>query len=1568
MALDSMIQVQEQPIILQYTKQGIQGATGATGPQGRDGDVWELRLTMTNAPDGTLMMELYQNGELCPDQHFASVMYMTNNGTGYELSNEWSKNFTSTYSFTYQGMRSFFVTVYDDAFKEKVICHNSVNYGKAATIEVGNVQQGGTAQVTNSGTVYNAILDFVLPKGDTATVSIGKTTTLPAGSQATVENVGTANDAILNFGIPNGGGSGARVETNSEGNNIILDAGAIYTPSVSTDGVMSWTNNAGLPNPPSVRISINPKGAWSQTGTYTRFDTVLYNGSTYMALKDVAAGTVPTSAAYWILLVEKGEMGTVEIGTTTTGEPGTDASVVNSGTNTAAVLDFTIPRGNKGDQGPSGTMTVGTVTTLPEGSDATVTNSGTVTNAVLNFGIPRGDTGHFDADFIADYFDTEKNYHINDYVIYGSYLYRFVSEHPAGAWDDDDAVQIALTDDLTHKADSQAIADEFQPFKAYNAYDYVMYNGRLYQFTTAHGSGSWNPSEVTQINYTVFDSTADYAVGDYVVYEDVLYQFTSAHSGSDWDANDATAITSTTFATGTAYAVGDYVTYNDNLYQYTSAHSDGAWNASEASQLTITAFDADNAYSVGDYVTYNDTLYKFTEIHENGGWDADDVTKIEPTAFDTDTDYSVGDYVTYNDGLYRFTSEHSSGVWDSDFVTEIPFTAFEENTAYAEGDCVTYNNNYYIFNTAHTSGAWNNSETTPILTRAFLTGTAYAIDDYVTYNNGYYRFTTAHPNGAWNAEEVKPITVESFATGTAYETNTYVLKDGRFYKFTANHSDGAWDETEVRSANAVEFSEDDYYIVGKIVFYDGAYYCFTVTHTAGEWDASQVNEIEAEDFNEADNYAIGDYVVLGDNLYFFTSAHTGSGWNPNEVEEITMNTFNNQDTYSINDYVSNNDYYYQYVTNHEGSAWNSAQVEQIQADAFSTTTDYAVGEFVVYSGNLYRFLTPHTGSTWNANEVAVLTVNAFSSANDYVIDDYVLYNSKLWVFTAPKQSGAWRSTEASEIEYDAFDVTENYSVGDYVEYEDDVYQFTNDHSNGHWDSTQLVEIEYDEFDDTEDYNAGDYVAYEGDIYIFTSAHVGSEWNDSEVTQISYDEFSTLTDYAVGDYVAYEGNVYRFTLAHAGGAFDNTEVTEIEYDDFGDKSYTIGDYVAYEGDIYQFTSAHTGSEWDASEVQELSVLDIQSGSGIIGSEFDETATYAVGDYVVYSGSLYRFTSAHEAGAWDSSQVALVTVTDEFNRYLPTSGGTLSGDLLFSTNGDTGTRQIRMAGGSNDFGRVAVGATGNNAGWMEIATADDGTEPIYVRQYTGVYSTITRTLTLLDASGNTTIPGRLTVNGKISLPTSGGSWVSQKDTNNAPIKITTEAVTDGSRYDSIIGGTSKDGSSWNMGIIDNKIYFGRYVSSQTANSFTSSVAIDLVNGYVSKANTANDSAKLNGYASDTAATANTIVRRQANGYIYATYYNASCGVEATTSYSGCVPAFFSTDGWLRKSNFQAFRQSMFPSNMASSAGYVITINDSWQTGGYIPKANVLSWAGMTYSTTDLTAGSSNLTTGNYYFVYV
>jgi hypothetical protein len=91
-----------------------------------------------------------------------------------------------------------------------------------------------------------------------------------------------------------------------------------------------------------------------------------------------------------------GTAATVAVGTTTTGAAGSSASVTNSGTSSAAVFNFTIPRGDTGATGATGaagtaaTIAVGTTTTGAPGTSATVTNSGTSSAAVFNFTIPRG--------------------------------------------------------------------------------------------------------------------------------------------------------------------------------------------------------------------------------------------------------------------------------------------------------------------------------------------------------------------------------------------------------------------------------------------------------------------------------------------------------------------------------------------------------------------------------------------------------------------------------------------------------------------------------------------------------------------------------------------------------------------------------------------------------------------------------------------------------------------------------------------------------------------------------------------------------------------------------------------------------------------------------------------------------------------------------------------------------------------------------------------------------------------------------------------------------------------------
>ena len=101
-----------------------------------------------------------------------------------------------------------------------------------------------------------------------------------------------------------------------------------------------------------------------------------------------------------------GNAATVSVGSTTTGEAGTNAAVVNTGTVSNAIFDFTIPQGAVGKAGPQGdpgtagetgeaaTATAGATFTGDPGTDAIVTNvSLDPSNAVFNFTVPSGLTG-----------------------------------------------------------------------------------------------------------------------------------------------------------------------------------------------------------------------------------------------------------------------------------------------------------------------------------------------------------------------------------------------------------------------------------------------------------------------------------------------------------------------------------------------------------------------------------------------------------------------------------------------------------------------------------------------------------------------------------------------------------------------------------------------------------------------------------------------------------------------------------------------------------------------------------------------------------------------------------------------------------------------------------------------------------------------------------------------------------------------------------------------------------------------------------------------------------------------
>ena len=121
-------------------------------------------------------------------------------------------------------------------------------------------------------------------------------------------------------------------------------------------------------------------GTTSSVGPIPGYVSATINSSGRLILTDTDGNTTDCGVV----------AATVAAGTTTTGLPGTNASVVNVGTAGAAVFNFTIPRGDKGEQGDpgaTGTFSAGTTGFTP--------NTPTIGNVVLGgtLNVSNGGTG-----------------------------------------------------------------------------------------------------------------------------------------------------------------------------------------------------------------------------------------------------------------------------------------------------------------------------------------------------------------------------------------------------------------------------------------------------------------------------------------------------------------------------------------------------------------------------------------------------------------------------------------------------------------------------------------------------------------------------------------------------------------------------------------------------------------------------------------------------------------------------------------------------------------------------------------------------------------------------------------------------------------------------------------------------------------------------------------------------------------------------------------------------------------------------------------------------------------------
>ena len=291
--------------------QGEKGDTGDTGPQGPQGIQGEKGDTGNTGPQGPQGQKGDKGDPFTVRKTYASVADMEADFSGSDTS------------------EGDFVVIASDVEDED----NAKVFVKGATAWVFITDMSGAQGI----------------KGDPCTVEVGTVSTLPVGNPATVTNTGTSVNAVLNFGIPQGpqgpqGEKGEKGDTGPQG----------------PQGLQGEKGDTGDTGPQGPQGSKGEKGDIGDTGPQgEKGDTGPQGPQGPQGEKGDTGDTGPQGIA-----------ASVAVGTVTTLPPGSQATVVNRGTATAAVFDFSIPQGEKGDSVASSGVQVFTENgtfTVPDG-------------------------------------------------------------------------------------------------------------------------------------------------------------------------------------------------------------------------------------------------------------------------------------------------------------------------------------------------------------------------------------------------------------------------------------------------------------------------------------------------------------------------------------------------------------------------------------------------------------------------------------------------------------------------------------------------------------------------------------------------------------------------------------------------------------------------------------------------------------------------------------------------------------------------------------------------------------------------------------------------------------------------------------------------------------------------------------------------------------------------------------------------------------------------------------------------------------------------------------------------
>lgn len=365
---------------------------------------------------------------------------------------------------------------------------------------------------------------------------------------------------------------------------------------------------------------------------------------------------------------------------------------------------------------------------------------------------------------------------------------------------------------------------------------------------------------------------------------------------------------------------------------------------------------------------------------------------------------------------------------------------------------------------------------------------------------------------------------------------------------------------------APEFDETITYYAGDYVLYNGRLYCFLENHNAGSWRGitTHVKSVKVDEMLKTVNKIIPQW-------------KSGVVYNAGDFVQYNGLVYKRKDTNSTANYSFSSDEWD--VSSNVltfFSNWLRSLVPTYQDMFF----DYAVGDLCVYNGNIYRCAIAITGSStshpfdeseWQQTSLYAI-ISSLQNNVDTINNDISQLNSSMIEigegFASPMEPGA-------------------YKIGDYATYNGKLYR-----------CIQAIDTTGSE------------------IIPFVSIC----WEEASVMDLVDEIYSNLAlpwvqsrEYAVGDYVRHGGGLGHEWLWICRVACPaNTPWASVNWDHV----YTMNEIKKIDTEISEL-------ENDTTEKFDETTTWLRS---LIMTYQDVLTDYAVGDFCVYEGTVYRCTTA------------------------------------------------------------------------------------------------------------------------------------------------------------------------------------------------------------------------------------------------------------------------------------------------------------------------------------------------------